>query len=172
MKASGATRSLLLAASLLLIGVCTRLALGVSPSPLPVPEQGSGPGAESIPAADLIGTDELAKIVQSSTAPHPLLFYVGFRPLFVQAHIPGSEYYGPASNPAVMEQLRKRLEKVPRNKFIVLYCGCCPWNHCPNVKPAYEAVRGMGFTKFKVLYVPSNLGTDWANKGFPLERGE
>jgi hypothetical protein len=71
-----------------------------------------------------------------------------------------------------MQQLRKRVEGLSRNRFIVVYCGCCPWKHCPNVAPAYEALRKWGFTKLKVLYIPNNLGTDWVNKGYPFEKGE
>jgi hypothetical protein len=40
------------------------------------------------------------------------------------------------------------------------------------VKPAYEALRDLGLTKLKVLYIPNNLGTDWVNKGYPIEKGE
>ena len=99
------------------------------------------------------------------------MIHVGFYPLYAQGHIPGSEYIGPAFQPEVVEKLRKRVEPLPRKKFIVLYCGCCPWNHCPTLKPAYEALHGMGFTKLKVLYIPNNFGQDWVNKGFPVEEG-
>jgi len=30
----------------------------------------------------------------------------------------------------------------------------------------------MGFIKVKVLYIPNNFGQDWADRGFPVERGE
>ena len=91
---------------------------------------------------------------------------------YTQAHLPGSEYYGPAANEAAVQQLRKRVEGLARSRFIVIYCGCCPWSRCPNVKPAYEALRNLGFTNLKVLYIPNNLGTDWVNKGYPFEKGE
>jgi hypothetical protein len=29
----------------------------------------------------------------------------------------------------------------------------------------------MGFTNVKVLYLTDNFGTDWADKGYPVERG-
>jgi len=92
--------------------------------------------------------------------------------LYAQAHTPGSEYVGPASQPDELEKLRKRVESLPRNKFIVLYCGCCPWNHCPTLRPAYDALHSMGFTKLKVLYVPNNFGLDWVDRGFPVEKGQ
>ena len=71
--------------------------------------------------------------------------------LYTQAHIPGSEYIGPASSESGLQQLHKRVEPLPRDKFIVIYCGCCPWSHCPNVKPAHDALRALGFTNVKVL---------------------
>ena len=112
----------------------------------------------------------ISQALQSAKGEKPLLIYVGFRIPYAEAHIPGSEYFGPAAKPAMVQQLRKHVEGLPRNKFIVIYCGCCPWSHCPNVKPAYEALHNLGFTKLKVLYIADNLGTDWVNKGYPIER--
>jgi rhodanese-related sulfurtransferase len=91
--------------------------------------------------------------------------------LFSQAHIPGSEYAGPGSQPAGLQQLQNRVNSLPRKKPIVLYCGCCPWNRCPNLGPAFAKLREMGFTNVKVLYLANNFGVDWADKGFPVERG-
>jgi rhodanese-related sulfurtransferase len=92
--------------------------------------------------------------------------------LYTQAHIPGSEYIGPASSETELQSLRKRVESLSRNKFIVLYCGCCPWSHCPNVKPADDALRAMGFTNVKVLYIADNFGADWVEKGYPVGKGD
>lgn len=128
--------------------------------------------ATQIPSQQLINTDELAKILQSSTGQKPLVIHVGFHVLYLQAHIPGAEYLGPASDPNALQKLRARVDPLPRDKFIVIYCGCCPWSHCPSVKPAYDALRGMGFTNFRVLYIPDNFGTDWRDKGYPTAKGE
>jgi|SRR5579864_50337 len=119
----------------------------------------------------LINPEDLVKILQSSKE-KPLMFQVGSHMLFLQAHIPGSEYAGPAVNESGLQQLRKRVESLPRNKFIVLYCGCCPWNHCPNVKPADDALHAMGFTNVKVLYVADNFGANWVDKGYPTTKGD
>ena len=72
----------------------------------------------------------------------------------------------------MVEKLRNRVERLPRQKSIVLYCGCCPWTHCHTLRPAYEALHAMGFTKVKVVYIPNNFGQDWVGGGFPVERGE
>jgi thiosulfate/3-mercaptopyruvate sulfurtransferase len=128
--------------------------------------------ATSIPASRQIAAEELVKLLQRSEKETPLLIQVGSHVLYAQAHIPGSEYIGPASSEAGLQQLRKRVQSLPRTKFIVLYCGCCPWSHCPNVKPADDALQSMGFTNVKVLYLSDNFGTNWVEKGYPTAKGE
>lgn len=127
--------------------------------------------ASQIATSHQITTDALVKILQSQ-ADKPLLIHVGSHVLYTQAHIPGSEYIGPASDAAALQRLRTRVESLPRDKFIVLYCGCCPWTHCPNMKPADDALHAMGFTHVKSLYIPNNFGTDWVDKGYPVAKGE
>ncbi|MGO8733154.1 MAG: rhodanese-like domain-containing protein [Terriglobia bacterium] len=157
--------------SLLFIGVGTRSIVATPAESTPVNSQGNPTAPSPIPAADLINAQELVKILQSPKGERPLLIYVGFRLPYTQAHIPSSEYFGPAAQPAVVQQLRRHVEGLARNRFIVIYCGCCLWSHCPNVKPAYEALHRLGFSKLKVLYILENLGTDWAGKGYPVEKG-
>jgi len=125
-----------------------------------------------IPASRLINPDEMVKILQSAKGEKPLMIQVGSHVLYTQAHIPGSEYIGPASGESGLQALRKRVESLPRNKFIVLYCGCCPWGHCPNVKPADDALRSLGFTNVKILYIAGNFGVDWVDKGYPVSKGD
>jgi hypothetical protein len=133
--------------------------------------------AQSVPSdlppgsAALVQTADLAKTVQSASA-KPLIFYVGPRFLYAQAHIRGAEFIGPASESDSAERLRKRVAALPRKSRIVLYCGCCPWEHCPNIRPAYHELVNMGFTDVKALYLPNNFGTDWVEKGYPVEKGD
>jgi len=125
----------------------------------------------SIAPGRLINPEDLVKILKEGKQ-KPLVLQVGSHMLFVQAHIPGSEYAGPAANAAGLQQLRKRVESLPKNTFIVLYCGCCPWSHCPNIKPADDALQAMGFTNVKVVYISDNFGTNWVDKGYPTAKGE
>jgi thiosulfate/3-mercaptopyruvate sulfurtransferase len=125
-----------------------------------------------IPAAMLIQPGDLAKLVQASTGDKPLIIQVGSRVLYSEAHIPGAEYLGPASSDDSRPKLRERVQALPHNQPIVLYCGCCPWSHCPNVKPAYQELQALGFTNVKVLYIANNFGADWVEKGYPVARGE
>lgn len=128
--------------------------------------------AASIPATRLINPEDLVKLLQTSSQEKPLMIQVGSHVLFAQAHIPGSEYIGPASSESGLQQLRKRVKSLPRTRFIVLYCGCCPWSHCPNVKPADDALRALGFSNVRVLYISDNFGANWVDKGYPVAKGE
>ena len=126
--------------------------------------------AFSIPQARLIQPEELNRLLQAGGPEKPLVLQVGSHVLFAQAHIRGSEYAGPGSQPEGLQQLQKRVSSLPRETLIVLYCGCCPWNRCPNVGPAFRLLQGLGFARVQVLYVANNLGTDWVDKGYPVER--
>lgn len=123
-------------------------------------------------APELIQPEELAKIVQSPKGAKPLIFQVGFRVLYQQAHVPHSEYIGPASEPDGIKHLRQRVQGLPLTQSIVIYCGCCPWSKCPNISPAYKELRTLGFRNVKQLYIGDNFGKDWVDKGYPVEKGE
>jgi thiosulfate/3-mercaptopyruvate sulfurtransferase len=134
-----------------------------------VPTTGQG-SAVSIPQAELIQPDVLNKLLQTKGAEKPLLLQVGSHLLFEEAHIPGSMYAGPCSQPAGLQQLQRTVAALPKTRAIVLYCGCCPWNRCPNIGPAFKQLHDMGFTNVKALYLAENLGADWVAKGYPVER--
>lgn len=131
----------------------------------------SAASAASIPQSQLMQPEELNRLLHTHGAERPLILQVGSHVLFAQAHIAGSEYAGPGAQDAGLQQLRARVGQLPRKTSIVLYCGCCPWNRCPNVGPAYKALTEMGFTHVKVLYLADNLGADWVDKGFPVDTG-
>jgi len=120
---------------------------------------------------DLIRPEELAKVLKSSAA-KPIVLNVGPRLIYVQAHIRGAEFIGPTAKPEGLEKLRARAASLPRDSFLVIYCGCCPWEHCPNIRPAYKELKQMGFTRVKVLYIGTSFGTDWVDKGYPAAKGE
>jgi len=127
--------------------------------------------ANEIPTAALINASDVATLIQSKSE-KPVILQIGSHVLFQQAHVPGSEYVGAASTSEGREQLRKRVASLPKDKFIILYCGCCPWEHCPNVKPAYSELHGMGFTNVKVMFIQNDFGKDWVEKGFPISKGD
>ena len=79
---------------------------------------------------------------------------------------------GAGSSDAGQQRLRERVKSLPKNTAIVIYCGCCPWGHCPNMRPAYALLHSLGFTNVKALYIADNFGTDWVNKGYPVAKGD
>ncbi|MGC9158842.1 MAG: rhodanese-like domain-containing protein [Terracidiphilus sp.] len=127
--------------------------------------------AYAIPQSHLIQPEQLVRILQAPGREKPLMLQVGSHLLYAEAHIPGSEYVGPGSQSMGLQLLQFRVSSLPRNRFIVLYCGCCPWSHCPNVGPAFETLQRLGFTHVKVLYLPNNFGADWVSRGYPVAQG-
>ncbi len=139
-----------------------------------MPGRPDGPAPPAVPgdswqSAERITPEELARVLRSPGSEKPLMFHVGFRVLFAQAHIPGSQYAGPGSNQAGLEALRKAVATTPKTKTIVLYCGCCPWERCPNLEQPWRTLVGAGFARVKVLFIPKNFGQDWVQKGYPVE---
>ncbi len=124
--------------------------------------------ATTIPATQLIQPEELRTMLNSTGALQPLILQVGSRVMFDQAHIPTSEYAGPGSRENGLYLLRDRVKPLAKSRFIVLYCGCCPWSRCPNVGGAYKTLSDLGFTNVKVLYIADNFGSDWVGKGYPV----
>ena len=100
----------------------------------------------------------------------PQIVCVGVEALYRDAHISGAVYLGPASKPEGLEALKKWAKGTPRGERIVLYCGCCPMDKCPNIRPAFQALKEMGFTRLQVLSIPQDLVRDWVSKGFPVEK--
>lgn len=100
---------------------------------------------------------------------NPVIFHVGPNLLYRGKHIPGAIYAGPGSKAAGIDALKLAAEQLPRDSEIVVYCGCCPWANCPNVKPAVELLRQMGFTHVKAMYVETSFVKDWTEKGYPVE---
>lgn len=133
-------------------------------SPAPV-------SATTIPADRLIQPADLAAMLHAGT-PGPVILQVGSHVFFAEARIPGAQYAGPGSQPAGLALLEKTVASLPKDRLILLYCGCCPWNRCPNVGPAYKRLRELGFTSVKVLYLANNFGDDWVAKDYPTDRGK
>ncbi len=149
------------------------VAKGLSSAGAPASPQVAQSADELAPGSpQLIDPADLLELLQSPRGEKPLILNVGPHLLYMQAHIPGSEYIGAGSDSQGIESLRRRVKSLDRKTSIVLYCGCCPWSHCPNVKPAYNELHKAGFTHVKVLYIAGNFGDDWVYKGYPTIKGQ
>jgi hypothetical protein len=113
----------------------------------------------------LIQPAELAGKLSSK----PAVFYVGPNVLFRSKHIPAAVYAGPGSKPEGLELLKNAVAKLPHDREIIIYCGCCPWDRCPNIKPAMAMLQEMGFTHAKALDLPDTFKANWIDKGYPVE---
>ncbi|MGA2604659.1 MAG: rhodanese-like domain-containing protein [Verrucomicrobiia bacterium] len=136
------------------------------------PEQSRTPPPEPWQAGDLLKPEELAKSLSTTNSEKPLLLFVGYSLPYQGGHIPGSKFIGQASKPEGIQALIGEVQDQPQERQIVLYCGCCPWDKCPNIRPAFRAVQGLGFKNLKVLYLPNRFQQDWTAKGFPVQKGD
>ena len=117
---------------------------------------------------DLVQPEQVSNLTKDVHT--PMLIHVGFPVLYRASHITGSVYAGPGSKEEGIADLKKAVAGQPRTREIVLYCGCCPFDKCPNIRPAFAALHEMGFTHVKVMVVPTNLKTDWIDKGYPTDK--
>ena len=74
---------------------------------------------------------------------------------------------GPAHEKENLEKLKRQLIPLPKDADIVIYCGCCPFEHCPNIRPAFSLLNEMKFSNARLLNLEHNIKTDWISKGYP-----
>jgi hypothetical protein len=101
----------------------------------------------------------------------PTILFIGFQRLYTAGHIKGSQFHGQGGTADGLTQIKSWAASLPRTTNLVVYCGCCPMDHCPNIRPAFAVLRDMGFTKLRLLVLPTSFEMDWANKGLPYEKG-
>lgn len=83
------------------------------------------------------------------------------------ALIPNSVDIGPGNEAENIAELKQLLATKKKRDKVVVYCGCCPFAKCPNVRPAIAALKDAGFTNYYLLNLKTNLKTDWIDKGYP-----
>lgn len=107
---------------------------------------------------------DLAAIIASDKAADVLIINAG--PV---DNIKGAVKVDALTKEENIQKLEVVLKDVSKDKEIVIYCGCCPMNVCPNIRPAYSFLADNGFQNFKILDVKQNIGTDWIGKGYPTD---
>jgi len=121
--------------------------------------------AQTVQPADL-----LKELNESKSA--PTIVFVGFNRLYTSGHIKGAQNHGMAGNEAGLQELKAWASSLPRSAKLVIYCGCCPMDRCPNLRPAFAALHDLGFTKLRVLLLPTDFALDWAGRGYPYDKGQ
>lgn len=106
----------------------------------------------------------LAATLTDSKAPKPVIFNIG--PV---QQIKSAIAIGPTGVKDNLDKLKQQLDNLPKDTEVIIYCGCCPFRRCPNVRPAFELLQKMKFKNAKLLNLPTSLNEDWISKGYPLE---
>ena len=122
-------------------------------------------------AAQTVQPAQLVAELQMEKDPHVQVVYVGPRTLYNGGHIPGAVFYGPGSSEQGIADLKKYAATLAKHSDVVLYCGCCPLEKCPNLRPAFTALKDVGLARLRVLILPTSFNTDWVEKGFPVQKG-
>jgi len=121
--------------------------------------------AQTLQAADLAKELHDSKIA-------PTVIFVGFKRLYTSGHIKSAQYHGTAGSEEGLKELTAWAAGLPRSTNLVIYCGCCPMEKCPNIRPAFKALQALGFQTLRVLLLPQDFATDWVGKGLPYDKGD
>ena len=88
---------------------------------------------------DLLNPAELAAEMKGTTTTTSFIFNIG-----AVDDIKGAKHIGPVSKPENMNSLVSAVFPLPKSAAIVIYCGCCPFVKCPNIRPAFEQFKKNG----------------------------
>ncbi len=135
----------------LIIAICTLFMINVS-------------SAQNWKKENLMPPAELAEKLQSSSADKPIVFNVG-----PMENIKSARYVGKGTSITTISKMKSELSMESKNKTVVIYCGCCSFSNCPNIKPAFDELVKAGFKNTKVLEIPEGIKPDWVAKGYPME---
>jgi thiosulfate/3-mercaptopyruvate sulfurtransferase len=120
-------------------------------------------GNEPWTAKQLLAPEDLARIINDPTAKQPIIFSIG-----PAAIIKNSIDIGSVKEKENLDKLKEELKALSRDADIVIYCGCCPFEHCPNIRPVFKLLNKMKFTNHKLLNLEHNIKMDWLNKNYPV----
>jgi thiosulfate/3-mercaptopyruvate sulfurtransferase len=120
---------------------------------------------EPIKKEQWIQPQELANTLNNPKAVKPVVLNVG--PV---DQIKTAINIGAVSTAEGLKKLQLEVNKIPKTKEVVVYCGCCTSDNCPNIRPAIKYLNDNGYKKAKVLNIATGIKEDWVQKGFPLEK--
>jgi hypothetical protein len=111
----------------------------------------------------LIAPEILVAAINNPAVVKPLIISIGPSGLIKDAI-----NTGPAGKKENLSKLKNLLSGEKKNREIIVYCGCCPYKNCPNIRPAFSLLNSMKFTNNKLLDLPRNLKVDWIDHGYPM----
>lgn len=111
----------------------------------------------------LMNPEALANILRNPAAQQPLIFNIG-----PMENIKGATSIGPTKDKNNLAKLKQALSTIPKDRMVIIYCGCCPIRVCPNIRPAFELLKERKFTRPRLLNLEHNLKTNWIDPGYPM----
>ena len=120
-------------------------------------------GSDPWKSTQLMEPKELAKRIQEGKN-IPVIFNIG--PL---EELPGAIRIGAGEDESSILKLREHARSLSPDTEVVIYCGCCPFENCPNIRPAFKALTDADFKNHKLLNLKENLKVDWIDNGFPVQ---
>jgi hypothetical protein len=111
----------------------------------------------------LIAPKDLAETIKNTKTVQPAILNVGY-----MENVKGAIKAGPAASPDGLLQFKTAAFAIPKDQEIVIYCGCCAFDHCPNIKPAFQVLDDAGYKNIKVLEIKNSLKDEWEKKGYPM----
>ena len=113
----------------------------------------------------LVKPEQLAEELKPANANKPLVYNVG-----PMGQIKGAVKIGAVSDPKGLQKFNETIATLTdKNRPIVVYCGCCTSQNCPNIRPAFKALHDNGFKHIRVLEIEHGYVEDWQGKGFPVD---
>jgi thiosulfate/3-mercaptopyruvate sulfurtransferase len=124
----------------------------------------SGQTGEPWTSKELLEPDALAIMLGNAKAQKPVIFNIG-----PPGNIKGAIAIGSTPNKANLEKFSKALVNIPKDKMVVIYCGCCPFRNCPNIRPAFNLLKERGYKNPRLLNLKQNLKVDLTDYGYPMD---
>jgi thiosulfate/3-mercaptopyruvate sulfurtransferase len=117
----------------------------------------------SFKAEQLLQPSKLNEAYSKPASAQPLILNMG-----VERNIKNAIEVGIVSSPSKYQKLVEAMKKVPKNREIVVYCGCCKLENCPNIPIALEKLSALGFKNVKILNLIEGINEDWIDKKYPM----
>ena len=115
--------------------------------------------SRALPQSDEPWTDKqlkdpaaLAATLADAKAPQPVIFNIG--PV---QQIKGAIAIGPVKAQANLDKLKQQLAKLPKDKEVIIYCGCCPLQPLPECPARLRAAPEAEVQERKAAEPPVQL---------------
>ena len=145
--------------SLLLLATAKTLLAQTSPKPIQS-VTANNPWMDN----QLVEPAALALLINQGKAGDIIIYNIG-----VVEDIKGARHIGPASDSENLKKLKAGVSGLPKNTAIIIYCGCCPFAKCPNIRPAFTELIKEGFTNIRLLNLTKNLQSNWTAQHYPMK---